>query len=193
MTETSDYHMVAVGLPYEPGVVSYPEGGALFVFDGSPALRLLITLKDPTPAEIESIQAGPAKFSWADRPHMGIFGYRFGGRDFSWSAFLWNPHRFPEYAPLDPGGRHPLMAVTLVDAATGLVRALRLLTLSPRFAQAMHDTSERLAAAPFSQIGYERAEDALDRRYRTPNQLVRETAQLWCTGGSPGDSTSTSD
>src|SRR5262249_29778903 len=72
------------------------------------------------------------------------------------------------------------VSIILVDALTGLVRALRAVSYSPEFTRALHRAIAEQAAAPFDADAYERWVRGLMRL---------GTAQLWgrttvrCRGG----------
>ena len=105
----------------------------------------------------------------------------------AWSDTPYTPHREHTDTPagLPSGDGHLLVVVVLVDAATGIVRAIRAVTWPPRFAGAVRRSVDRLLAAPFSPQAADAALEALYGRYPKTAELVRQRADVVCTGGTP--------
>jgi hypothetical protein len=88
--------------------------------------------------------------------------YRFGDL-YGTAPYTW--HLAPEQArmpPPDEGltGHIPLLTL-LVDAATGILRAMRFATMSPTVTQALHAAIRAQAATVWDAAAYERAVDKL--------------------------------
>jgi hypothetical protein len=177
-------HRLAVGEPYHPTTRQWPETPHLrLTTDGC---ELALFFRSPTPREVAAVQRGKAKFAWIDSEHTAVLAFRFDD-GVPWSDTPYTPHREHTDTPagLPPGDGHLLVVVVLVDAATGIVRAIRAVTWPPRFAGAVRRSLDRLLAAPFSPQAADAALEALYARYPKTAELVRQRADVVCTGGTP--------
>jgi hypothetical protein len=77
------------------------------------------------------------------------------------------------------------VVVVLVDAGTGIVRAIRAVTWPPRFVAVVRRSLDRMLATPFSPQAADTAVEALYARYPRTGELVRQRADVVCTGGTP--------
>lgn len=183
-----------VGELYNPGVKVWPETPHLRLRGGA---ELVLFLDRPTSREITAIRTGQAAFGWIDAEHTGILCYAFDD-GVPWSDVAYTPHRdMPLEAPLFQiaQGANTMLWVVLVDASTGIIRAMRAMCWPPQFAAAVHATVTRIADAPFSSSAADQALDALYARYPDTVSLVNVGANITCRGdtiGGPGsDSAST--
>ena len=141
---------------------------------GQPELRLF--WQSPSPREIVAVNASLADFGLlADPPLIG-FLYRFEG-GCSWSDAAYSFHRVPLEEQLIPesarANDHDLLVVILVDAATGIIRALRVVTFSPPFTALLRQAIRAQAAQPFDQPAYEQAVQTAYRHYPDTDSMVR--------------------
>lgn len=174
---------LSVGQPYAPGVSRYPECTQYNFRAG--AHELILFYGSPSKGEVYAARKGTAEFALAlPSPQVIILAHRFGD-DLPWSDSPYSWHLVPERerdlpsADLEQSMRAQLRVV-LVDAATGIVRALRLLTLSPAFTRALHAAIREQAALPFD--GYDRALREAYARHPSTDSLVARAA-IRCTGG----------
>jgi hypothetical protein len=173
-----------IGALYNSSKTSWAEGVNLRLIAGQEP-ELLLLFANPTPAEVEAIQRGKAQFAWIDSEHTAVLCYRFGDH-VPWSDTPYTPHRerASDGTPgLPPGTGHQLVVVILVDATTGIVRALRQITWPPRFAGTVRKSVTRMLATPDSPEAADAAVDALYQRYPRTDDLVRQRADVTCTGG----------
>ncbi|MBA3633317.1 MAG: hypothetical protein H0W58_11010 [Acidobacteria bacterium] len=104
---------------------------------------LLIALKNLHPKEIEAVREGQAEFGLYCENSIIFLLYRFGEvLPWSDSAFSWwnvaeEDRRIP--APQTNPAERILLKIILVEAATGIVKAIRVTTLSPAFTEKLHD------------------------------------------------------
>ena len=75
-----------------------------------------------------------------------------------------------------------LMHITLVDADTGVIRVLRVASLSPEFSAKLNDAIRAQAARPFDQRDHDAAIADAYARYPHNNDMVG-AADIRCTGG----------
>ena len=175
--------MLSVGGLYDPNRTSYPEQTSLRIV--RTGVELLLLFGAPTSEEIEAVGTGPAEFAWIDRAETAMLGFRFGKSP--WSVTPYTPHREPEHdivglPAVDPG-THLLVRIFLVDAATGLIRAISVTSWPPRFVDHVRASLDRMLAEPFDQASSDAELDALYARYPDNTTLVRERAAITCTGG----------
>jgi hypothetical protein len=176
-------HPLSAGKPFSASRRSWPEGADYNYRSGVHELRLFVA--NPTPEEVAAVESGPVEFGMFVEPE-GLFLVTRFGRSLSFdTSYQW--HRVepadrvlpPPTEETSPALR-ALLAIILVDAATGLVRVLRTVTYSPEFTWAIHRAIADQAAAPFDAGVHERWADGM---------LRYSTAQLWdrcttrCRGG----------
>lgn len=175
-------HTLSVGKPYSPGVTRYPECTQYNYRAG--AHELVLFLSAPSHAEVLAARKGRAEFALYVEGPVVILAHRFGD-DLPWSDSPYSWHLVPEEqrdlpsADLEQEMRARIQVI-LVDAATGLVRALRLLSLSPTFTRTLHQAIRDQAARPFA--GYDQALQAIYARYPSTAALVA-AATARCVGG----------
>jgi len=58
-----------------------------------------------------------------------------------------------------------LLHIILVDASNGIVRAMRVISLSPEFTQALHRAIQEQAEMPFARAGYNGELESLFAHY----------------------------
>lgn len=176
-------HRLQVGALYNPRRTSWPETPHLRIVSGAP-VELVLFLNRPTAAEVAAVRTGTARFAWVDADHAALLCYRLDP-GIPWSDVPYSPHleQPGDAAGIDDPTRHTAVTVILVDATTGVVRAIRLVTWPPRFAAAVAETLVRLAAAPFAAAAHDATIAGLYRRYPDTDVLVRKRADVTCTGG----------
>jgi hypothetical protein len=178
-------HLYKVGGLYNPARRTWPETPLLLV-PMNQAAELVLFMRRPTAGEIQAVRTGRADFAWVKADDFGVLAYRFTP-GIPWSDTPYNPHRDvrPDgHTPgIAPGDGHLLVQIILVDAATGIIAAMRQLTFPPRFVAAMRDDIDRLLDKPFSETAYLRGVEALYARYPRPEHMVRDRAVANCQGG----------
>lgn len=174
-------HKLSVGELYSPGKTRWPETAQYNYRSG--AHELLILAANPTPEEIESVRAGRADFAVLASPPVLLLLYKFAPR-IPWSDAPFSVHLVPEaerQLPPDPVGEERAgIQVILVDAATGVVRAIRLLSLSTQVTAGLHRAIRAQALIPWEPQAFDAA---LQRLYRDQSKELAERADLRCRGG----------
>lgn len=174
-----------VGQPLRPGVTRYPELPEYNYLSGGHGLVLY--LLDITPAEREAVRRAPVKLAFAVIGDVLFFLYRFG-TEIPWSDASYTWHKVPPEWQVRPpaltGEQRILLTIALVEASTGIVEAIRVVTMSPTMSRALHLAINRQADAPFP-ADYD---EQVRRVYAatTSNQL-RRRAIASCTGGDTMD------
>lgn len=144
--------LYSVGQLYNPSKTRWPECTQYNFRSGSH--ELLLFYARPTDREVESIRTGRVDLALAVEASgdLVILVHRFASGPWSDSPFSW--HLVPEAErslPADPESdeERALLSITLVDAATGIIRVLRAVTLSPEFTRSLHDAIRDQAARPW--------------------------------------------
>ncbi len=177
---------IEVGKLFDPRLTRWPDGVSEYNYR-SGHHRLIIPLARPTPDEVEAVRFGAAKFAFTVIGPVIVFQYRFGTA-LSWSDALYTWHKVPVEERVEPavltGEQRVPLQVFLVDAATGIVQAIRILTLSPTFSRRLHEAIRRQAAEPFP-ADY----DAQARRVLATytSRQLRDRALASCNGGDEVD------
>lgn len=111
---------------------------------------LLLSMKNLHPKEIEAVREAEAEFGLYWENGIIFLLYRFGQiLPWSDSAFSWwnvaeEDRRIP--APQNNPAERILLKIILVEAATGIVKAIRVTTLSPSFTEKLHNAIRKQAA-----------------------------------------------
>ena len=130
-------HVVKVGSLYHPTQKSWPEGAAWAYQDGR--YDLLLRFSQPSRAETEAVAEGSGALAFFEHESALLGLYRFGENTIPWSDMPMEPHR---WAALPTGEQVPI-ALTLLDARNGIVRALRVLLLPEAFCGALAAAARR--------------------------------------------------
>lgn len=150
-------HIVAIGKPLFEGRTELPEAIEYNYQSGDHTL--LLSMKNLHPKEIEAVRCSEAEFGLYCENGIVFLLYRFGEiLPWSDSAFSWwnvaeEDRRIP--APQENPAERVLLKIILVEAATGIVKAIRVTTFSPEFTEKLHDairqqaTGEEFSRAEF--------------------------------------------
>lgn len=184
---TARAHLVEVGTLLDPERASYPERSEYNYRCG--VHTLLIALHRPTQHEVESIESGRGDFALnvfraQGKPTAVVMSYRFGTMPWSDNPYTW--YMVPEDERVLPdllaGNEHPLLTVFLVDADTGVLMAMRVLTFSPSFGAVLIAAIREQAAQTFDQAAYDTVWQEAYRQLLPVEMAV--TAPTKCEGGS---------
>lgn len=142
---------LAIGELFSPGRTSWPEDSfELRYFDGSYLLQ--VCEAHPSNRSVEAFRQGTMHIGLHFERGVIFFLFRIEG-SWDWSDQAFTIHRVhPANRKLDPApGRYfsPL-TVALVNSATGVVEAMRMVTMSPRFGRAFQTYMARQLEAPYS-------------------------------------------
>ncbi len=141
--------IVAIGKPLFEGRTELPEAIEYNYQAGDHTL--LLSMKNLHPKEIEAVRQEEAEFGLYCENSIVFLLYRFGETlPWSDSAFSWwnvseEDRKIP--APQANPAERILLKIILVEAATGIVKAIRVTTLSPAFTETLHDAIRQQATA----------------------------------------------
>lgn len=146
-------HIVAIGKPLFENRNNLPEAIEYNYQAGDHTL--LLSMKNLHPKEIEAVRETEAEFGLYCENGIVFLLYRFGEiLPWSDSAFSWwnvaeEDRRIP--APPENPAERILLKIILVEAGSGIVKAIRVTTLSPQFTEKLHEAIRRQAMSePFS-------------------------------------------
>jgi hypothetical protein len=167
-------HDVRVGHPYALRR-NRSSAGAEYAFrDGDHELTLFV--EGPDDRHVESVTKGEAEFAMLVEDQLLVFLARFGdaipwiGACFWWHLVPRAEQKLPQFG----GGyeARALLATSLVDAETELVRARRCTTLSLDFSRALNEAILEQAHYPFDPSSQRRSLTRLLKRYPNPEAMV---------------------
>ena len=166
--------IVAIGKPLFEERCELPEAIEYIYQAGDHTL--LLSMKNLHPKEIEAVRQDEAEFALYCENSIVFLLYRFGDAlPWSDSAFSWwnvaeEDRRIP--APQVNPAERILLKIILVEAATGIVKAIRVTTLSPAFTENLHDAIRQQATSQqFSRNEFV-ARSFLVYEKRTPAELA---------------------
>lgn len=182
MTE-SFIHAIAVGHPYAPGYSHVPEGYQFNWSNGR--LELLIVWNAPTPQEVEGVRRAPLQVGLVIEGPIIFFLYQFKGFT-SWGDAPYTVHMVPiaeRHSPpaLLGSDFRAVLSVVLVDAQSGIVQGIRLVTLSPTLTHRLFEAIRQQAVQPFDQGYYEATLQAIYEA-RSSEDLVRQAEWIETAG-----------
>ncbi len=157
--------VLQVGKPYIPGRTDWREGVEYNYRAGAHEMRMFF--ERPAVSEVEAVRKGECEFALAVEGPVIFLLYCFRPAiDWSDAPFSW--HLVPEIErtlPQQEGNEtRALLHVDLIEAKTGIVRALRVVTFSPEFTYALHNAIREQAASPW--LGRDAYDAALRDAYR---------------------------
>jgi hypothetical protein len=144
-----------------------------------------LSLANPAPHEVNAFGKGNAEFAIVPGDHVLMWCYRFvnpksgnpllKGPGIPWSDAPWSYHAQTKAAPVVvPGNRGTTLPLYLylVDAATGILKAQRLIGPSEEFADALRDAVERQASRGPNDAATGQEIQAIYARHRTSTDLL---------------------
>lgn len=174
-------HLYEVGKLYSPNRTQWNEQ---FEFNyRSNVCEILAFFPGLRQHEIDAYKTGKARFALYLEGDMIFLLARFGDLEWSDGAFCYHltPADQQTVPPVPGPNEAALMTTFLVSGDTGILRAIRVCSLSPEFTQVLYQAIRDQAAKPFNPAEYDRR---LARIYQdlTTRQMV-DKAIVRCTGG----------
>lgn len=175
-------YTLEVGKPYNPNRRQWPEAAQYNYRAGGH--ELVLFYNQPDSKEVTDIKNGVSQFAITPKEDVIFFCYKFG--DAKWSDAPFSIHLVPEAERSLPSvltdTEVMLLTTILVDASNGIVKAIRVQSLSNNFSQTLHRLIREQAAKPFP--GHE-AYDQIIAVYcaRNDSRQIARQAVARCTGG----------
>lgn len=173
-------HILAVGEPCAPSVLSWPEG-CHYNFDVS-GHWLHYLFNKPSERERFSIQSGEAQFGLYVHGPVLFLLHQFG--DMAWNDApycWWRVAEEVRAVPEVSNSFHALLTVVMVDTSNGVVVALRALAFSAEFTRRLHEAICYQAEHQWKAIHQERLVNQVYSKFTT-NDLVWRS-NIFCKGG----------
>lgn len=172
-----------VGQPYCPGRINWQET-CEFSWRGG-QLELLLVWEQPTPAEIEGVARAPMWVGFKIEGPLIFFLVRFEGVS-SWADAPYSFHLVPIEERSSPPERlspetRAVVTVLLIEAQSGIVQAIRVVTLSPAFTRRLFDAIRQQAQQPFD-VGFYDAALAAIYEHSSSEELARQAELIEIVG-----------
>lgn len=171
---------IAVGQPLFAGVNQMPEITEYNFRAGNHIL--LLSMKNLCPEEIAAVNNKEAEFGLYCENNIVFLLYRFGDAlpwsdaGYSWWNVAEEDRELP-FAQEDPRER-ALLNIILVEAASGVVKALRVITFSPDFTNELHcEIRKQAAGEPVSRKEFVRAAFDVYQKYNSAELAARATVR----------------
>jgi hypothetical protein len=168
-----------VGQPYNPNVKNWPETPQYNYRQGEH--ELVLFFNKPSISETLAVKQGKAEFALTVKDDIIFFLYRFGQPvviNWSDAPYTWHlvPEAertiLPEQLPAT-GEKRVLLRIILVDATTGLICAIRIVTLSPSFTSRLNQAILEQSQKPFDAKSYDMQLQQAYRSYPESSQLLK--------------------
>lgn len=162
-----------IGDVYSPDHDRYDEGSRYQYRDGAHDLVLFWTA--PTPAEIAGLRDEPVDVGLYSHGPVSFLLYKIRNVC-EWSDVAFNVHLIDEAGrelPAEPTGERARLLITLVDAADGIIRGRRLVSLDKVMTQALRHVMTEQANAPFVRALYDIAVQETHARFPDTDALAR--------------------
>ncbi len=159
-----------VGELLQEGITRYQEGMKFDFLQDGPVL--LIFFNNPTTAEIEAIRSGKLEIGLYERDSVIFILTKFQGQqwmDAPYSIHMSKPFEFQELSY----GMGFGLNILLTDAATGVLRAIRLVGLPTAFSQKLRYAMERQKEQPFDIDKYNKKINEIFGNYSTDGLAIR--------------------
>lgn len=175
-------HLYEVGKLYSPNRTKWPENVEYNFRDGVHELRMFY----PSPAarEIADVQSGQVRLALYPYLDVIFFCFKFGDQPWSDSPYNINlvsseERQLPE--DTDTAEQRRLLTTFLIDANTGILWVIRVVSMSPQFTRALHaaiwNQSEKSLPGDY--------DAQIQRVYaaNTSSQIASKLAIATCRGG----------
>ena len=160
-------HLYQIGQLYSPARTDWPEVVDYNYREGTHEIRIF--LPNPSPGEIAGIQSGKCEFALYLSGSVIFLLYTIAGAvrwsdaPFSWWLVPDHERQMPNPEPTDV--ERALVQIVLVDASTGVIKAMRAITWSPEFTAAIHKAIREQASRPFDRAEHDRIIAATYRKF----------------------------
>ena len=147
--------------------------------------HLHLFMQRPSTTEVQAVKQAAPEFGLVVMPPVLLLLYRFSPIPWSDAPYSW--HMVPadqRTLPMEtiPESQGALLTTMLIDASTGIIRAIRGIGLGTAFSQALHDAIRMQSAAPFDQHLYDAALHNIYMHYQTSDALLTQAVARWKLG-----------
>jgi len=169
--------VITLGELYSPNVTSYKEG---IYYNWDKAGNVLhLFMANPSPREINAIRRGNVSFNLVTYPECLFLMIRFEGMPWCDAPYSW--WIVPENQRIQPPelkeNESLPLAIILINANTGIVEALRLITPPKSFSEALIKAVKEQVQNPVDFNQYNQRIDQVYRTYSSSAKMLKN-AQL---------------
>lgn len=172
-----------VGKLYHPERRSWQEGAQFNLRSGVP--ELLLFFSRPNFHEILAVKKSDAQFGITKIEDVIFFFYKFGS-EIPWSDCPFSINLVPAkeriVPELDTEEGRLVLQIFLVEANSGILKAMRAVTLSPEFSQVLVKLANEQLTGNFDALGYDRQINKIYSDFPDTQSLLRECF-VFSTGG----------
>lgn len=167
-------HKIAVGELYNPNRIKYPEGTEFNFANG--IYQLNFYMANPRVEEIQAIKKGEAKFKILFENDILFLIVSFGKLPWSDAPYHWAilPEKLKTSPEQIAEGMGIALETILVDAETGIVRAIRVNGLPNKLSREIVKAIEQQIANPIDRQDYSHRIDAIYGRYPTTEAMFKK-------------------
>ncbi len=164
-----------VGKLFEVGVTEYEEQVKFDFLSEGPVL--LIFFKSPTEKEVSEINAGKASFRLYEKYNIIFLLSKFGSLE--WMDAPYTVHLSDNIVlDIPSDGLGYALNIFLIDAATGIIKAIRLIGLSTKFSFALHKCMQKQTETQFDKYMYLDNLNCIYRDYSTKDMLKYSISEV---------------
>lgn len=174
--------MYKVGELFSPGKTQWAETVEYNFRGGQHVLRIFF--EDPTEAELEAFKHGGLEFAIYPTDQVIFFCFKMNGL---WSDGPFNIHLVPENErqlpeALGSPDARDLLTIFYINAANGILMAIKAVTFSPAFTAALRAMIRRQHERSFSRLSYDTQVSVVYAKY-TSEKIATKLAIDSCKGG----------
>jgi hypothetical protein len=173
-----------VGQEFIQGVTTWPEG-TIFDYTAAGGCRLLLIYRHPTTREKDAF-SGPARFALVSKYGLIFLHFKFG--DMPWQNAPYSYWLVPEEIRPDPEadlnkpGNRLFLNCFFINAATGILEEMRVMTFSPQFTTQLLQCVKEQAQRTLTIEEQSLSVALINSQYPTPKAMVSD-ALVQCWGG----------
>lgn len=172
-----------IGEPFSPEHNRYDEGTRYVYHNGAHELTLFWT--GPSSAELNGLRDQPVTVGLYSHGPAAFLLYRIDDVC-EWSDVAFNIHLVPEderELPNEPTGERARLMITLVDAADGIIKGRRLVSLDKVMTQALRHAMTEQAGRPFVRPLYDIAVQEVHARFPDTDAMAQAAELVEATLG----------
>lgn len=150
-------YVYSVGQRYHPSLTSVPEGMHITHLS-SKGMQILVAFARLTDAEVEGFKKDPITVAIAAQEELLIVMAKCSGSN-GWMDAPYDIRLLPEKNLLPPFPSAQMAHWLLVEAETGIIRAIRVASMSKEIMRGAHDVISKQLQSEFDRLRYDRLVD----------------------------------
>jgi hypothetical protein len=178
------FDTLMVGLPYIIGRTNWRQGSEYFYNDSGHTLRIF--KKSPTRYVVDQIRQGPGEFALFISSDMIFFLYQIYGPwqacPYHWQMLPTKRKCIPAHGPVLDNNCRAILQIHVVEAMTGILLAMRVITMPSRFTRALHEAILHQVRNPFNECSFVKRVHEVHSKYPTPVDMVMHSTVLSSVG-----------